>query len=224
MSDLEPTGRPSVAKALVTGIAVLGYGLAIVLVVLVVGFGLLARDLFIDSPRPTATAIGSPSANELALLSGLRTDIAGTCDPIRTGLAGGAIAGVECRPSSEVVDRARGYLFATQDELQAAYGAWVADRAIDRDTHNGRCHAERASEGPYVPSAGPGLAAERSACYIDPAGVPHHAATVPPFVMIELVGTATDFAALERWAWLGNQDQPGSPTVWRESGPVSPEK
>jgi hypothetical protein len=30
-------------------------------------------------------------------------------------------------------------------------------------------------------------------------------------------------AALEGWAWLGNEDQPGNPTVWRES-PVDTEK
>ena len=41
---------------------------------------------------------------------------------------------------------------------------------------------------------------------------------------MEVDGKVADAAAVERWAWLGNQDQPGAPTVWRENGPASPEK
>jgi hypothetical protein len=42
--------------------------------------------------------------------------------------------------------------------------------------------------------------------------------------LVEVEGKVGDIAAVEHWAWLGNQDQPGAPTVWRDNGPASPEK
>jgi hypothetical protein len=46
----------------------------------------------------------------------------------------------------------------------------------------------------------------------------------PQLVLIELDGTVADIAAVERFGLLGNQDQPGNPTIWRSTGPASPEK
>jgi hypothetical protein len=55
-------------------------------------------------------------------------------------------------------------------------------------------------------------------------GAAHHLATRPPFVLVELDGKPGNLpAAVGRFAWLGNQDQPGAPTAWREIA-VSPEK
>lgn len=68
------------------------------------------------------------------------------------------------------------------------------------------------------------LVAERGACYLDATGSAHHVATQAPLVVIELEGKVADISAVEHWAWLGNQDQPGSPTTWRSTGPASPEK
>ena len=65
---------------------------------------------------------------------------------------------------------------------------------------------------------------ERGGCYLDAGGNAHYTATVPPFALFEVEGKVGDVEAVERWAWLGNQDQPGGPTVWRDNGPVSPEK
>ena len=59
---------------------------------------------------------------------------------------------------------------------------------------------------------------------MDASGAAHYLATQPPFVLIELDGKPGNLpAAVERFAWLGNQDQPGAPTAWREIA-VSPEK
>lgn len=81
-------------------------------------------------------------------------------------------------------------------------------------TKKGRCLTDRASEGAYVPE-GPGFAPERSGCYLDAHGRVRYVATAPPFVLIEVDGTVGDIAAVEGWTWLGNQDQPGGPTIWR---------
>jgi hypothetical protein len=48
--------------------------------------------------------------------------------------------------------------------------------------------------------------------------------TLPPYVLVEVGGSVGDGSAVERFAWLGNQDVPGAPTIWRSSGPANPEK
>ena len=169
-------------------------------------------------------ASDGPTAEELVLLAGLRLDLQGTCVPLRTDLPEAALAGVECRPPSEDVDRVRVYLFDTQADLLDTYLARLVAQGVEPGTASGRCVPGQGSEGPYVPSPQDGLLiAERGGCYVDAAGLAHYLATNPPFVLIELDGTTGDMAALEGWAWLGNEDQPGNPTIWRET-PVGPEK
>ena len=185
------------------------------------------------SPLPSAVASSSaasspapddPNAEELVLLAGVRLDVQGTCVPLRTDLPEAALAGVECRPPSADVDRVRAYLFDTQADLLDTYLARLVAQGVEPGTASGRCLPGQGSEGPYVPSPQDGLLiAERGGCYVDAAGLAHYFATNPPFVLIELDGTTGDMAALEHWAWLGNEDQPGSPTIWREV-PVGPEK
>ena len=185
------------------------------------------------SPLPLAVASPStaqspapddPTAEELDLLSGVRLDLQGTCTPLRTDLPDTALAGIECRPLSKDVDRVRVYLFDTQEALLETYLARLITPGVEPGTASGRCVPGEASEGPYTPWEGDKLEiAERGGCYQDAAGLAHYLATNPPFVLTELDGTTGDMAALEGWAWLGNQDQPGNPTVWRAI-PVSPEK
>jgi len=37
--------------------------------------------------------------------------------------------------------------------------------------------------------------------------------------LIEVDGKVRNIAAMERWAWLGNLDEPGNPTIWRSNAP-----
>jgi hypothetical protein len=165
-----------------------------------------------------------PTAEELVLLYRVRLDLQGTCTPLRTDLAEAALAGIECHPPTEDVDRVRVYLFDTQEALLETYWARLVAQGVEPGTASGRCVPGEASEGPYTPWEGDKLEiAERGGCYLDAAGLAHYLATNPPFVLTELDGTTGDMAALEGWAWLGNEDQPGNPTVWRES-PVDTEK
>jgi hypothetical protein len=98
--------------------------------------------------------------------------------------------------------------------------ALLVAQGVEPGTASGLCG--RGSEGPYTPGPQEGLEiAERNGCDVDEAGLAHYLATNPPFVLIELDGTSGEMAALEQWAWSGNEDQPGNPTVWREV-PVAP--
>jgi hypothetical protein len=172
-----------------------------------------------SSPAPDA-----PTTEEADLLAGVRLDLQETCTPVRTNLPETAVAGIECHPPSTDVERVRVYLFDTQADLLHTYLARLVAQGVEPGTASGRCVSGQASEGPYVPSPEDGLLiAERGGCYADAAGLAHYLATNPPFVMIELDGTTGDMAALEGWAWLGNEDQPGNPTIWREV-PVDTEK
>ena len=45
---------------------------------------------------------------------------------------------------------------------------------------------------------------------------PSHA---PEGDLIEVDGKVRNIAAMERWAWLGNLDEPGNPTIWRSNAP-----
>jgi hypothetical protein len=173
-----------------------------------------------------STAPSAPTADELQLLSRVRLDLQSRCVPLRTDLVAHAVAAVECAPVSDVANRATLSLFDSQADLMATYEALMAAHDVPMRTNGGRCLPDTPSEGGYVPGDGhPGVVVvERGGCYLDTSGNARYLATMPPFVLVEVEGKVADMAAVEHWAWLGNQDQPGAPTVWRESGPASPEK
>lgn len=180
---------------------------------------------------PSAVASASiapsaPTADELQLLSRVRLDLQTRCAPLRSDLVAHAVAAVGCAPVSDVANRATLYLFDTQTDLMATYEALMAAHDVPMRTNGGRCLPDTNSEGGYVPGDGhPGVVVvERGGCYLDASRNARYVATIPPFVLIDVEGKVGDTAAVEHWAWLGNQDQPGGPTVWRESGPASPEK
>ena len=164
-------------------------------------------------PTEEATpAPAPPTADEL--VSGIRSDLKGLCAPVKTALPASAIAGIECKPKSSVVSRVTLYLFGTQQDLLDTYTSRLGAHNVPMRTAEGRCLTGKASEGAYVPE-GPSYVPERNGCYIDASGKAHYVATRPPFVLMEVDGKVRDIAAVERWAWLGNLDQPGGPTVWR---------
>lgn len=179
-----------------------------------------------SSETPAASlADASPTPQEAHLLAGTRLDLQGTCGPLRAGLPDGAIAAIACRPSSDVVGHASVYLFDTEAALMAAYLARLTDLGIQPRTNGGRCLPGQASEGAYTPGDdGPDLSSTRGACYLDEAGDADYVATLPPFTLLQVDGIVPDVEAVERFGWLGNQDTPGSPTLWSSTGPLSPEK
>lgn len=178
-----------------------------------------------STASPSSPTDDEPSAGELQLLAGARTDLQAACTPVRADLPPAAVASIACSPGDGIAEVVTLVLFQTREDLMDAYGAALTAHQIEPRSHEGRCVAGRSSEGGYVPGddnqAPPD---ERSGCFVDAEGKAHFLATLPPFVMVEVDGLVDDVTEVERWAWLGNQDQPGSPTVWRSGGPASPEK
>jgi hypothetical protein len=174
------------------------------------------------TPSPAAAAVPTaPAEPEAALLHGVRLDLQGKCAPLRAGLPAGAVGAIECTPASDAAARASMVVFDTQAQLLDAYWAAVATHGIAPQSNGGRCEPGVASEGGYVPGPEP---AERGACWTDATGTTHYLATRPPFVLLQVDGRAgTTVSGVERFAWLGNRDQPGNPTLWAEE-PLSPEK
>ena len=98
--------------------------------------------------------------------------------------------------------------------MLAEYRAQVAMHGIAERTHNGRCKPGVPSEGAYVPGDdGEHFVPNREACFVDERGQAHYLATIPRLVLIDATGSSSDAEAVRDWAWLGNRDQPGGPTV-----------
>jgi hypothetical protein len=177
-----------------------------------------------DPGAPSSSgAAASPTPEEAQLLAGVRLDLQNSCTPLRTGISTKALATIECRPTSDLASRVAVSLFNTQDDLVAAYLAKLTEHQVQPRTNGGSCLPDQPSEGAYTPGdEGPDLMPVRGACFFDANGDAHDLATLPPYVLIDVDGSNAESA--ERFAWLGNQDTPGSPTVWSGTGPMSPEK
>lgn len=158
------------------------------------------------------------SAAEEVLFSGLRPDARFACPARRVDLPAHAIAGVECSPQVNGVDRIGAYRFADQGDMLDAYFKRLADNGVK--PRSGSC-PERAGEVAYVPGDdGETVSPYRYGCYLNEFGVANYRFTDPDNrVYVGILGTGTDLERLHEWAWRGNQDAPGSPTVWRVTGP-----
>jgi hypothetical protein len=192
--------------------------------VLVIGFlGLAAAGCGGSvAASPTGTGlVDAPTEAEATLLAGMRLDLEGACQPLRRELPANAIAGLECRSQDVGVSGARIYLFNRQEELLEAYLVILEAHGV---TPRVQADGLPFGESSYVPGddpAGP-LAATRHGHWVDEGGKGHYLATEPPFVLIAVDGTNANVELLYGWAWRGNEDVPGAPTLWRESGPADP--
>ena len=158
------------------------------------------------------------SADEAVLFSGLRSDARFACAARRTDLPAHAIAGVECSPEVKGIDRIGVYLFSSQKDALETYFARLSDAGVK--PRSGSC-PERAGEGAYMPGDSEAdVAPYRNGCFVNEFGNANYRFTAPGApVYVGILGTGKDLAALHKWAWLDNQDVPGSPTVWRDARP-----
>jgi hypothetical protein len=184
-----------------------------------------------DGSPPGASAAGpiagpssSPSAEAAVLLRGMRLDLQERCTPIATGLPAEAVAGLSCTPAEAAVDSASVFLFDTQAAMLGAYAGWLEGHSLRIGDTSPGCGESSVAESAWLPDGGGARLAERGACQVGLDGRVRGAITLPPFVLVTYEGPATDPASVARWAWLGNKDQPGGPTVWNAGGPMSPEK
>lgn len=164
------------------------------------------------SPSPSPTPVPSPNADEVFLLSGVRPDAAIDCVPIRQVLPAGGIATVECAPNDDVVDRFRVTMFSRTTDALALYLAEMTAHGVA--LNSGTCFDGR-GESTYMPGPDDSTVPARNGCFVT--DVAHYRAILPDArVYIEVVGkTAHVSRDLDTFAWLGNEDTPGAPTLWR---------
>jgi hypothetical protein len=174
------------------------------------------------TPAATADPTAQPTPRPVAFSKAERYLIDGImrgesdCSPVRGGnLPGEAIAGIDCDLIGSPVARAGYYLFANTDDLLDAYMARISVENLILDS--GAC-APGEGEGAYIPWADNETAPDRQACYVNDQGYGNYRATLSGFrVYVGLLGRTADMKSLEDWAWFGNQDTPGSPTLWQQS-------
>jgi hypothetical protein len=179
-----------------------------------------------SGPSPTPSPTASPNVEaEALLLAGIRADTKVACSSRRVELPPGAVAAVECMPNTELVQRARFYLFEVQDTFMYAYFAKVAENGLTvRSGPNG----SGLGEGAYFPDGqGSVFPPERYAMWLDSAGVAHYLTTLlfgnhvsdtqqtGPFVLVEVDASSGDWEALFDWAYLGSVGEPSTPSLWR---------
>lgn len=80
--------------------------------------------------RASRSPVPSPTADEAYLLSGIRSDAASDCVPVRSALPAGAVGAVECSPNEGAVERVRLTLFTFPDDLRALYFAEMTAHGV----------------------------------------------------------------------------------------------
>jgi hypothetical protein len=172
-----------------------------------------------STPSPTDTppaaapteGLGDFTAAERYLLDGIlrgATDCepaAGSDDRPRQ-----ALAGIECNSPDPSVARIGFYLFGDDQDMLAAY--LLQMKAVGIGLESGSC-TEDGGDHSYAP--GVDMIIERVGCFLDEEGRANYRALLPGVhVSIGIRGRSDDMRALEDFAWLGNQDTPGNPTLW----------
>ena len=161
------------------------------------------------TPRPTAPTF---TDEEQRFLAGVQRGMK-DCLPVRgSDLPGDALLGIECGSTDPAIAQMGFYLFASDQGMLDAYLSRMNAEGIELDS--GSCFDGEA-EHAYVP--GEGLILERAGCFLNDKGFANYRYTVPgDHVYVGLLGNSADMLALENFAWIGNQDTPGNPTLWGE--------
>jgi hypothetical protein len=171
-----------------------------------------------ETPTPTATPKPTPlpvalDADERYLLDGVHRG-ATDCQPVRDELPPKAAAGIECESDDPAVARIGFYLFASDKAMLDAYFARMDAEDVERD--KGGC-IDGEGEGSYIPYEGP--SPDRDGCFVNAEGYANYRATISgTHLYIGILGRSADMRALADFAWRGNQDTPGNPTLWIQPG------
>ena len=165
-------------------------------------------------PEPAATPKPTPVAfttKERWLRDGVIRG-AVDCQPV-TGsgnLPRAAIAGIECDSDDRGISRIGFYLFKNDADMLRAYRTRMSAEGVALDSGNCR---DGEHESAYTP--GDGFVPARNGCFMNDAGYANYRATLPwDHVYIGILGAADNMPYLEDFAWEGNMDTPGGPTLW----------
>jgi hypothetical protein len=145
----------------------------------------------------------------------------GDCLPVRgSDLPGDAIAGIDCAIVGSPVARSGYYLFKDDADMLDAYFARMQAEGIAIES--GAC-APGEGESAYIPYPDDELGPDRHGCYVNDEGYGNYRVTMPgTHVYIGLLGRTARMDTLRDWAWFGNQDVPGNPTLWAQSHVYQP--
>ena len=158
------------------------------------------------------------SGDEALLINGIRDDARVACTPRRADLPAGAVAGVECAPLGGPASQVGAYRFDSEDSLLETYYSRLEQEGIAPGT--GDC-PRSAGEMSYIPEQETDPSLNRIGCFVNEFGYGNLRFTSPEArVYVGVLGADGDMESLYDWAWQGNLDQPGSPTIWRE--PTTP--
>jgi len=160
------------------------------------------------TPRPTAAGF---THAEQDLLDGVQREKV-NCRPAGrdSELPKNAVAGIECDSSDPAVARLGFYVFANDEDMLATYMARMQAEGVE--VESGTCNDGEA-EHAYVPDEG--FAKDRAGCFLNADGFANYRYTLSGnHVYVGLLGKSNNLEALENFAWKGNQDMPGMPTLW----------
>jgi hypothetical protein len=147
------------------------------------------------------------SAAEKRLVEALRADVRVGCAPRRTDLPQDAVAGVECRVKTALVDRVGIYSFKEEIESDAALQAYLVrlvDSGVNPRTGDCLSGVPGDSSWPrYLPDedADLGYRPERSGCFIDENGIANIRLTCYGSLYVGVLGRTADIAGLYNWSW-----------------------
>jgi hypothetical protein len=170
------------------------------------------------TPRPSSVSF---TRAERYLIDGIMRG-EGDCSPVRgDDLPGAAIAGVDCELVGSPVARAGYYLFDSDADMLDAYFARMRAEGIAIDS--GPDCSAGSGEGAYIPYGEGETAPDRHGCFVNDEGYGNYRVTMPgAHVYVGLLGRTADMDVLVDWAWIGNQDVPGNPTLWAQSDVYRP--
>jgi hypothetical protein len=162
------------------------------------------------TPEPTETPAPPLTADEKYLLNGIHRD-ATDCRPVRDGLPGEAVAGIECRSNDPAVARIAFYLFKNDADMLDAYFARMEAEGVDRDSGGS---ADKEGESAYIPGDEEPLP-DRHGNFVNAEGYANYRATLSGnHVYIGILGRTGDMGSLIDFAWRGVKDVPGQPSLW----------
>jgi catechol 2,3-dioxygenase-like lactoylglutathione lyase family enzyme len=160
------------------------------------------------TPRPTNHPLTDVERNFLA---GVQRGAENCLGVGGADLPDGAVIGIECDGTEPGVARLGFYQFENDQGMIDAYTARMDAEGLELES--GTSCSDGAAEHAYIPGEGEILA--RAGCFLNDEGYANYRYTIPgDHVYVGILGDSADMGVLETFAWVGNQDTPGVPTLW----------
>ena len=165
-----------------------------------------------QAPEATPAPVTVFSPEEEHLVAGVRDDARVNCSPRRTELPEGALAGIECRPTTGPAARVGVYAFDGSDDALRAYFDRLASYGVEPET--GNCWEGIPGDGFWGGDTGVDNGQNeiyRQGCFLDEDGHANLRFTgLAESVYVGIVGQSwTSIPELLEWAWAEDDGNPG---------------